>query len=62
MARKRMYDDSWHQPEMQWLEDGINIWIQEVVGFVCNLFALACLIVRVMWTIGIWAVRKLNLV
>lgn len=60
MSRRNRYDDSWHQTELQWLEDGINIWLEEVARFVCNLFALICRIVQIIWTVGRFIVRKCN--
>lgn len=58
MARKNRYDDSWHQTELQWLEDGIHLWLEEIASFVCNLFALICRIVQIIWMIGCFIVRK----
>lgn len=60
MARNNRYDDSWHQPELQWLEDGIHILFQEIVGFVCNLFVLIWLLVKALWAASLLVVRKLN--
>lgn len=59
MSRKHRYDDSWHQTELQWLEDGIHIWLEEIVRFVCSLFELICLIIRAMWVVGCFTGRAL---
>lgn len=58
MARNNRYDDSWHQPELQWLEDGIHILFQEIVGFVCNLFVLVWLLANAARDVILFAVRK----
>jgi hypothetical protein len=60
MSRRNRYDDSWHQTELQWLEDLIHLWIGEVARFVCSLFTLICLIARASWSVGCFIVRKCN--
>lgn len=51
--RRQRHDDSWHQSELQWLEDGIHILFEQILKLGLLFCLLVLLVGRTVWRLGL---------